>query len=170
MTLAGLLPDGVDAFTLMALIAFALIASIARGFSGFGGALIFMPLASTVILPRTAAVMLMLVDLVAAAPLIPPAWRHAQRKPVAWMALGALFGVPLGAYALLSFDPLLTMFSLLIAIAGCGTGFHIALRYKNGQLPEAGGAFIGLALAALVLLFYVATLVRLGGNVMNRPL
>lgn len=29
---------------------------------------------------------------------------------------------------------------------------------------------IGLALAALVVLFYVATIVRLGGNVMNRPL
>ena len=29
---------------------------------------------------------------------------------------------------------------------------------------------IGLALAALVVLFYVATLVRLGGNVFNRPL
>ncbi len=29
---------------------------------------------------------------------------------------------------------------------------------------------IGLALAGLVLLFYVATLVRLGGNVLNRPL
>jgi hypothetical protein len=29
---------------------------------------------------------------------------------------------------------------------------------------------IGLALAALVVLFYVATLVRMGGNVMNRPL
>jgi len=29
---------------------------------------------------------------------------------------------------------------------------------------------IGLALAALVLLFYIATIVRLGGNVMNRPL
>ena len=29
---------------------------------------------------------------------------------------------------------------------------------------------IALALAALVVLFYVATLVRLGGNVVNRPL
>jgi hypothetical protein len=29
---------------------------------------------------------------------------------------------------------------------------------------------IGLALAALVVLFYVATLVRMGGNVLNRPL
>ena len=29
---------------------------------------------------------------------------------------------------------------------------------------------IALALAALVVVFYVATLVRLGGNVLNRPL
>jgi hypothetical protein len=29
---------------------------------------------------------------------------------------------------------------------------------------------IALALAALVIVFYVATLVRLGGNVFNRPL
>jgi ferric-dicitrate binding protein FerR (iron transport regulator) len=29
---------------------------------------------------------------------------------------------------------------------------------------------IALALAALVALFYVATIVRLGGNVMNRPI
>lgn len=29
---------------------------------------------------------------------------------------------------------------------------------------------IALALAALVVLFYVATIVRLGGNVFNRPL
>jgi hypothetical protein len=29
---------------------------------------------------------------------------------------------------------------------------------------------IGLALATLVALFYVATIIRLGGNVMNRPI
>jgi hypothetical protein len=29
---------------------------------------------------------------------------------------------------------------------------------------------IGVALAALVALFYVATIIRLGGNVMNRPI
>jgi len=29
---------------------------------------------------------------------------------------------------------------------------------------------IGLALGALVVLFYVATIIRLGGNVLNRPM
>ena len=33
-----------------------------------------------------------------------------------------------------------------------------------------GRAAIALALAGLVLLFYVATIVRLGGNVFNRPM
>jgi uncharacterized membrane protein YfcA len=131
MSLAQLLPDGVDELTLLALIAFALIASIARGFSGFGGALIFMPLASTVILPRTAAVMLMLVDLVAAAPLIPPAWRSAQRKPVAWMALGGLFGVPLGAYALLSFDPLLTRWIICLFVLALLMLLMSGWRYRG---------------------------------------
>jgi hypothetical protein len=29
---------------------------------------------------------------------------------------------------------------------------------------------IGVALAALVIVFYIATMVRMGGNVLNRPL
>lgn len=131
MSLDGLLPSGVDAVTLLALTGFALIASIARGFSGFGAALIFMPLASTVVLPRTAAVMLMLVDLVAAAPLIPPAWRNAERKPVAWMALGALFGVPLGAYALLSFDPLLTRWIICLFVLALLLLLMSGWRYRG---------------------------------------
>ncbi len=60
--------------------AVALVASIARGFSGFGSALIFMPLASTVAAPRTVAALLLLIDLVAAAPFAPNAWKQADRK------------------------------------------------------------------------------------------
>ena len=42
---------------------------------------------------------------------------------------------------------------------------------RNGQRRRRMRSIaIGLALAALVVLFYVATLVRLGGNVLNRPL
>ncbi len=49
----------------------------------------------------------------------------------------------------ISFDPLLTMASLVIAIAGCGAGFHIALRGRSTSLVEVGGAIIGLAIAAM---------------------
>jgi hypothetical protein len=40
-------------------------------------------------------------------------------------------------------------------------------RQRRRKMRSIG---IALALGALVILFYVATLVRLGGNVMNRPL
>ena len=90
MSLSALLPSGVSGFALAALMAVALVASIARGFSGFGAALIFMPLASTVAAPRTVAALLLIIDLVAAAPLAPNAWKQADRKAVAFMAFGAL--------------------------------------------------------------------------------
>jgi hypothetical protein len=42
-----------------------------------------------------------------------------------------------------------------------------AERERRRRLRSIG---IALALGALVVIFYVATIVRLGGNVMNRPL
>lgn len=108
MTVSSLLPSDVSVFALAALMAVALIASVARGFSGFGSALIFMPLASTVAAPRTVAALLLIIDLIAAAPLAPNAWKEADRKAVALMAVGALVTVPIGTYALTQFNPLTT--------------------------------------------------------------
>jgi uncharacterized protein len=108
MTVSSLLPSDVSVFALAALMAIALIASVARGFSGFGSALIFMPLASTVAAPRMVAALLLIIDLIAAAPLAPNAWKEADRKAVALMAVGALVTVPVGTYALTQFNPLTT--------------------------------------------------------------
>lgn len=84
----------------------AALAGIARGFAGFGTALIFMPLASTVVPPQLAAPLLLGIDILGTTPMIPHAWREADRKNVAIMLGGALFGVPLGVYALIKGDPL----------------------------------------------------------------
>jgi len=75
-------------------------------FSGFGSALIFVPLASTAIGPQAAAPLLLIIDGVAAAGLIPGAWRHADRRDVGTMSIGALAGIPLGAWVLIKSDPL----------------------------------------------------------------
>ena len=87
-----------------ALLLTALVAGLARGFSGFGGALIFVPVASAVVGPRTAAPLLLIIDTVLALGLIPGAWRRADRAGVAIMVLGALVGVPLGTSALAQLD------------------------------------------------------------------
>lgn len=71
------------------------IAGLARGFSGFGAALIFMPLAGSVVGPRVAAPLLLIIDAITAIGLIPNAWRRSDRRGVGIMAIGALIGVPL---------------------------------------------------------------------------
>ena len=49
-------------------LAVAVLAGLVRGFSGFGSALIYMPLVAAVYDPRVAAVTLLLIDTVGAAP------------------------------------------------------------------------------------------------------
>jgi uncharacterized membrane protein YfcA len=100
----GIHDNSSGALLLLAISAF--IAALARGFSGFGSALIFVPLASTAIGPQAAAPLLLIIDGVAAAGLIPGAWRHADRRDVGTMSIGALAGIPLGAWVLIKSDPL----------------------------------------------------------------
>src|SRR5258708_32798475 len=87
----GLHGNASGALLLLAISAF--VAALARGFSGFGSALIFVPLASTAIGPQAAAPLLLIIDGVAAAGLIPNAWRHADRRDVGTMSIGALAGI-----------------------------------------------------------------------------
>ena len=108
MSLIGLIPTDVSSNAAIAICAIAFVSGTARGFSGFGSALIFMPLASSMVAPRLVAALLLIIDFVAAAPLIPNAWRHADRKAIAVMVTGALVGVPLGTYFLSRLDPVTT--------------------------------------------------------------
>jgi len=93
----------------------ALIAGLARGFSGFGAALIFMPLASAAIGPQVAAPLLLVVDAFASIGMIPNAWPRADRHEVGTMAIGALIGVPVGTAVLALADPLVVRW-IIIAI------------------------------------------------------
>jgi uncharacterized protein len=108
MSLIGLIPADVGIGAALAICAIAFVSGTARGFSGFGSALIFMPLASSMAPPRLVAALLLIIDFVAAAPLVPNAWKHADRKATAVMVSGALVGVPIGTYFLSRLDPVAT--------------------------------------------------------------
>jgi uncharacterized membrane protein YfcA len=108
MNFSGLIPTDISTTTAIAICAVALVSGTARGFSGFGAALIFMPLASSLAAPRLVAALLLIIDFVAMAPLIPNAWRQADRKATAVMVAGALVGVPTGTYFLTRLDPVTT--------------------------------------------------------------
>ncbi len=110
-----------DTMALAGIAAAAFIASLARGFSGFGGALIFVPLASASVGPQVAGPILLLIDFVAQFALLKNAWRQANRREVTIMALGALFGIPLGVLILKITDTIVLRWAisaLIVAMLG----------------------------------------------------
>src|SRR5580700_11184635 len=135
MILSELIPADVSTHAAIAISVVAFIAGTARGFSGFGSALIFMPLASSLAAPRLVAALLLVIDFVAAAPLLPNAWKHADRKATAVMVAGALVGVPVGTWFLSWLDPVTTRWII--------SGFVFALlllllsgwRYRGKDFP-----------------------------------
>jgi uncharacterized membrane protein YfcA len=123
MSPADLLPPDVSLNAAIAICAVAFVSGTARGFSGFGSALIFMPLASSIADPRLVAALLLIIDFVAAAPLLPGAWEKADRKATSIMVAGALIGVPIGTYFLSRLEPVTTrwiisgfVFALLVLL------------------------------------------------------
>jgi uncharacterized membrane protein YfcA len=119
MSPLGLIPSDVSLNAAIAVCAIAFVSGTARGFSGFGSALIFMPLASSIAAPRLVAALLLIIDFIAAAPLLPNAWKQADRKATAIMVLGALVGVPIGTYFLSRLEPVTTRWII--------SGFVLAL-------------------------------------------
>jgi uncharacterized protein len=104
LEMSSIFPDiSLNLFALLAVAAF--VAGMARGFSGFGAALIFVPFASRLLGPQAAAPLLLLTDGFVAFPLIWSAWEKARKSEVALMTAGALIGIPLGAYALAAGNP-----------------------------------------------------------------
>src|SRR5579863_4822578 len=101
----------------LALTATAFTAAFARGFSGFGGALIFVPLASAVLGPRTSVPLLLVIDGILTLGFIPNAWRLASKGEVGVMALGATIGVPLGAWLLATIDPTAIRWVIVVVAA-----------------------------------------------------
>lgn len=180
MPLPDLPPGPALAFTL----ATAAVAGLARGFSGFGAALIFIPLASATLGPRVAAPLLMLVDNLTALPLVPDAWRRADRGEVASLTAGALLGAPAGAWLLLHLDPLALRWAMcglavaMLALLASGWRYHgrpalplsLAVGASSGLLSGAaqmggppvvaywlGGAIPATRVRANIVLFFAAS-------------
>jgi len=145
MSLAGLIPTDVSSNAAIAICAIAFVSGTARGFSGFGSALIFMPLASSMAAPRLVAALLLVIDVVAAAPLLPNAWRHADRKATAIMVSGALVGVPLGTYFLSRLEPVTTRWIISAFVAALLMLLLSGWRYRGKDHPALSISIGGLS-------------------------
>ena len=131
-----------DTAALIAIAAAAFIASMARGFSGFGGALIFVPLASASVGPQVAGPILLLIDFVAQFALLKNAWRQANRREVWVMALGALVGIPIGVIILKITDTIVLRWAIAAMIVAMLALLISGWRYP-GQPRRATTAVVG---------------------------
>jgi uncharacterized membrane protein YfcA len=131
MSLLGLIPPDISGRVAIALCLIAFVSGLARGFSGFGSALIFMPLASSIAAPRLVAALLLIIDTIGAAPLLPNAWREADREATFVIVLGALVGVPLGTYLLTRLDPVTTRWIISAFVAALLLLLLSGWRYRG---------------------------------------
>jgi uncharacterized membrane protein YfcA len=138
--------ESTTAASMFFLVGSAFVAGLARGFSGFGSALIFIPLASSIIGAKLASPLLLVIDFVAAAPLIPNGWRHAERRDVGNMLLGSLIGVPVGAWALTQMDGLAVRWMIVALIVPMLALLMSGWRYRGtptAALTATVGAIAG---------------------------
>jgi len=148
-------PSLLDSFsptTLLLTVLVAGVAGLARGFSGFGAALIFMPAGSALVTPAVAAPVLLLADGILSMGFLPLAWKLARRKDVALMAAGAVLGVPLGTLVLNHADPMVLRW--MIAVLAFSMLLLLASGWRYHGVPRPGvttlvgcvsGVFGGLA-------------------------
>ena len=107
----------------------AALAGLVRGFSGFGSALIYMPLIAAVYSPRVAASTLLLIDTLCSPPFALQAMPQCNWREVVPVSVAGAVALPFGVMALVLIDPLLLRWLIavmvLLALLALATGWRI---------------------------------------------
>lgn len=155
--LTALLHDG----RFIAALAIAVVAGLVRGFSGFGSALIYMPLISALYGPRIAAPTLLLIDTICSLPFTVHAAPQSNPREVAWVSLAGFFALPLGVWALVYVDAILLRWFIvalvvlaLVALVS-GWRYHgkptVPASLATGALAGFGGGAVQIAAPPLLI-------------------
>ncbi len=144
----------------IAALAIAALAGLVRGFSGFGSALIYMPLISAIYGPRVAAPTLLLIDTICSLPFTIHAAPQCNPREVAWVSLAGFVFLPLGAMALVYIDAILLRWFIvalvLVALAALVSGWRyhgkptIAASLATGAVAGFGGGAVQIAAPPLL--------------------
>jgi len=82
-----------------------LMAGIIRGVAGFGGPMILIPLMNMIYAPVVTVPVVLLVDTLAGAQLVPEAWRKSRASVVTCLVVGTVAALPAGAAILILAEP-----------------------------------------------------------------
>ena len=99
MTIAALLqPFSTEQILTCMIVVF--LTAIMRGYTGFGFALVAVPLLAVIADPVIAVPMVLLLEVVGSLQLLPGLWRSAHLRSVMLLVAGALLATPIGLYGL----------------------------------------------------------------------
>jgi uncharacterized protein len=150
------------------------LAGLVRGFSGFGGAMIYMPLVAAVYEPRVAAVTILLVDFASTWPFAIPEMRRCNWREVVPISIAMAVGVPFGTWALIALDPIILRWCISVVVLGLLPPLVLGWRYHaQPSLPVTIGVglFSGVSAGAVqiagppVILYWLS---RVGSSVTVR--
>jgi uncharacterized membrane protein YfcA len=153
-------------YTLVFLGGSILIAGIIRGYSGFGFSMVAVICLSLVFSPKEAVPLILLMEIVASASLLPRVWRQVDWHSLLWLSVGVVFGTPAGVYLLANIParPMraaiaITVMALVVLL---WRGFALKTMPSRGQTVATGVASGLLNGAATiggppVILFYFST-------------
>ena len=144
------------------------VAGLIRGFSGFGSAMVIMPVASSVLSPVGALVFLTMVELFGPLPNLPRALREGERGDVLRLGLGVVVAMPLGVWAVSHVNAELfgwavscvVLILLCLLMAGWRYRGRLtpALIVGTGGLGGFLGGLTGLAGPPVIMLYVASTL------------
>ena len=148
-------------------IGIAVLAGLVRGFSGFGSALIYMPLMSAVYGPKVAASTLLLIDSISSLPFTFKVMPQCNWREVTPVSIAGALALPLGVMALVLIDPLVLRWFIVVLVLGALAALASGWRYHGrptllaslgvGALAGIGGGAVQIG-APPLLIFW------LGGN------
>lgn len=127
------------------LVPMALIGGFVRGFAGFGGPLLMVPVLNLFLMPATSVALILWIDIFVNVRLLPDARRHATKDVVVPLALGTLVTMPVGAWVLVSTDPVTMKKAIAAAILVAALFLLTGWRYRKPIRLPVYGAVGGLA-------------------------
>jgi uncharacterized membrane protein YfcA len=124
-------------------IAAAVLAGIVRGASGFGQALVFVPLASLLYPPHIAVPLLWITDALATPPLLRPHLRRAEWSEIVPLLVGGALLLPVGIWLLRHVGPVPLRWTICLAVllstTAIAAGWRLQLAPSRGLSLAIGG-------------------------------
>jgi len=112
------------------------VAAFIRGFTGFGLAVVGVPLLSLFFAPAEIVPSIMILAILAGLQLIPKIWRSVDWKLLAPTILGAAIGTPLGTWLLAGVSD--NAMRVLIGVAVLAASGAVQLGFRFARRPRAG--------------------------------